>query len=335
MLFILLPSIGLYACDAPAKSQKPTGVSESLIISENAETVTCRLPDGGVSVVPKKPRRTVILLTSLLEPWVASGGTAIARCAGHMNVPPETSSLPVVGTFSNPNVEKIIALTPDLVLASNVGHFRAMIPILEQNKIPYAYFDYINYYDYVRLAALFAKINGTEERFKKVHDRLIAEVAAVTTKCRKFNSPKVLILFATSHSVLCELPNSQTGVMLEMLGGRNIITEQRCTGNETRVDFSLEQIVQLNPDIILLNTMGDAVEGQAHLKKIYETNAAWAALRAVQDNRFYVLPKQYFLYKPNRAFPNALRYLAQVLYPDFDPAFRNRNAGSGQQGTHE
>lgn len=324
---ILTAMLGLCACNTPANSPNPTKAPESLIVSATAETVTCRLPGGGVAILPKKPRRAVILLTSLLEPWMAAGGPVIARCSGRINVPPAARDLPVVGTFSNPNVEKIIALQPDLVLGANVGHFQAMMPILEQNKIPCACFDYVNYHDYIRLSALFAAINGTQEQFRTTQDSLTAEVAAIVGQCRRFSSPKVLILFTTSHSITCELSDSQTGLMVEMLGGHNIIPTRLRAGNETRVDFSLERIVQLDPDIILLNTMGDATEGQARLKKVYETNAAWASLRAVREDRFFVLPKKYFLYKPNNAFPDALRYLARLLYPDFEPTASGRPTG--------
>ena len=120
--------------------------TESLAIEkQTSKKVFLRLADGQSVAVTKKPKRTVILLTSLLNLWYEANGNAIARCNGKLNVPENALILPEVGTFNHPNVEKIIALEPDLVIASDLAAFRAMIPILEQNHIEYAYFNYVNF----------------------------------------------------------------------------------------------------------------------------------------------------------------------------------------------
>jgi iron complex transport system substrate-binding protein len=252
-----------------------------------------------------------------LDLWFEAGGEVVARCAGRINVPPQALMAPVVGTFNNPNVEKIIAMRPDLVISSDVGNFRAVIPMLKQNRIPYAYFKYVNYHDYIHIMELFSKINATEEKFQAAYRELTHQVNDIVAQCRKFTPPKVLIVFTTSNSVSCELPSSQTGVMLSMLGARNIIPAKYHDQSKTRINFSLERIVAIDPDIILLNTMGEVEGCRMRLKKEFEMNAAWSALRAIQKRRFHVLPKKYFLFKPNDAFPEALRYLAALLYPEF------------------
>ena len=317
---VLLPFLWLclFACtkgrDEAAIPSVTISDHPSLIIEETATTVSCRLPDGGAVRLPKQPRRTAILLTSLLDLWVESGGTVAARCHGTINVPPEVLDAPVVGTFSNVNVEKLIALQPDLVIASDVGDFRAVVPILEENRIAYVYLRYINYYDYTNILELFAKLNGTEERFQATRDAMAARVNAISAKYRALSGPKVLIVFATSNSINCELPNSQTGVMLELLGAHNVIPAKYQNDANTRVDFSLERIVQLDPDVVLLNTMGDVDECRTRLEKEFASNAAWRSLRAIREGRFHVLPKHYFLYKANDDFPDALQYLAGLLY---------------------
>jgi iron complex transport system substrate-binding protein len=313
---VLMP-IGFCACDAKPGHSEKTDIPAALIVKETARSVTCRMPDGDVATIPKQPKRTVILLTSLLDLWFEAGGDVVARCAGTLNVPPEALKAPVVGTFNNPNVEKIIAARPDLVVSSDVGNFRAVIPILKQNGIAYAYFNYVNYHDYIHIMELFSKINATEEKFQAAYRKMTGRVDAIVSRCRKYTPPKVLVVFATSNSVTCELPGSNTGVMLSMLGAHNIIPARYHAKNKTRINFSLEKIVELDPDIILLNTMGDVTECRMRLKKEFEMNAAWSALGAVQKGRFYVLPKEYFLFKPNDAFPEAFAYLAGILYPEF------------------
>ena len=315
---LIMLSFGLAACEKTTPVNNRADAPASLILSETEDTVTCRLPDGNISVLPRRPKRTIVLLTSLLNLWVESGGTAIARCQGDINVPKEALDVPEVGTFNNPNVESIIALQPDLVISSDVANFHAIIPILEQNSIPFAFFRYVNHHDYVHIRALFSKLNGTERQFQTDFDEINQQVKRIVQQCRPYPNPKVLVIFTSSNSVSCELPASQVGVMLSMLGARNIIPASYQTKNATRVDFSLERIVELDPDIILLNTMGEVETCRERLRKEFESNAAWSALRAIQNGQFHVLPKKYFLYKPNNAFPAALHYLAGILYPGYN-----------------
>ena len=315
---VIMLLFGLAACEKNAPDSQQTDLSVSLILAETADTITCRLPDGEVSVLPKHPRRTIVLLTSLLNLWVESGGAVIARCTGDINVPAEALDAPEVGSFNNPNAEKIIALQPDFVISSDVANFHAIIPILEENRIPYAFFRYVNHHDYVHIRGLFSKINGTEGKFQLDYDQMTRKVNGIIQKCQAYPTPKVLVIFTSSNSVSCELPGSQVGVMLSMLGARNIIPAEGHPKNATRVNFSLERIVELDPDIILLNTMGEVATCRERLKKEFESNAAWSSLRAIRNGRFYVLPKKYFLYKPNNEFPTALHYLAGILYPKYN-----------------
>ena len=313
---MLLLILFVYACELSNNDTQETGRPDSLIVSETVDSITCRLPDYTISTLPKNPKRTIVLLTSLLNLWIEAGGKAIARCSGKTHLRPEVINLPAVGAFSNPNVEKIISLQPDLVISSDVANFRALIPVFQQNKIPYAFFRYINYYDYIQILELFSELNGTQKKFQEAFDRMNQKVNEIITMCQEYAGPRVLIVFTKAHSVTCELPNSQTGIMVSMLGAHNILSSKYQVKNKTRIDFSLERIVQLDPDIILLNTMGDVKACRERLKKEFESNAAWLALKAIQKDQFHVLPKKYFLYKPNDNFPKALKYLACLLYPE-------------------
>ena len=317
-IILIIVLMSFTACDNVSQGIEETDNHISLVEEENEDTITCLLPDGNTSTVPKHPKRTIILLTSLLNLWDESGGTAIARCTGDLNVPPELKGIPQVGTFNNPNAEKIIAMQPDLVISSDTTGFRDIIPILNQNNIPYAYLRYINHYDYLNILDLFSRINGTEDMYHAAFDKMSKRINTIVKKCKRFPPPKVLVIFTSTNSVSCELPCSQTGVMLTMLGAKNIIPEKYHYKTKTRIDFSLEKIVELDPDIILLNTMGEVDACRDRLKQEFETNAAWSTLSAIKKGRFYVLPKKYFLYKPNDEFPEALAYLAGLLYPDFD-----------------
>ena len=323
LLFCLIPAVllggfsAVFAEDSPGTQITSLSREQNVnqrIIDETPEKILWVLPDKKNVWISKKPKRVVVLLTSLLHLWYETDGQAIARCSGKLHVPKQALGLPEVGTFNNPNAEKIIALQPDLVISSNLPAFRRLIPILEENKIQYAYFNYINFYDYNRILTLFSKLNHTEDRVRQLQEHMTEKIEAIQASIKGFKAPRVLVAFSTANSVSCEVNGSQTCTMLSMLGAENIIPDRFSTRNRTRIQFSLERIVCLDPDIILLNTMGDVDECRDRLETEFSGNQAWAGLRAIKENRFFVLPKEYFLYKPNAGFPDALQYLADLLY---------------------
>ncbi|MFH0727778.1 MAG: ABC transporter substrate-binding protein [Pseudomonadota bacterium] len=304
-------------CAAPTGAEK-TGDRQtcpSLVAEETPDTLTYLSPDNQRRVLHKRPARTVVLLTSLLDLWYEAGGKAVGRCAGELNVPDAAKDLPVLGTFANPNIEKLISLAPDLVISSDVGAFRAMIPILEASGIEYALVRYVNYGDYLSLIELFGKLNGSETHCRQVIERTAAQVDSVVARCPRASGPKVVIVFTSPNLVSCETADSQTGFMVQLLGGKNIISGGPSeTG--TRINFSLERLVLLDPDLVLINTMGDPKDCKARLHQELAGNSAWSALRAVREGRVHYLPKSLFLFKPNAAYPEAVRYLAALFYPD-------------------
>lgn len=80
----------------------------------------------------RAPRRIVSLAPSNTELLFALGlGDRVAGVTGYCNYPPEARDKPQVGGFSNPDLEKIVVLAPDLVVAAPI-HEKQVIPALEK-----------------------------------------------------------------------------------------------------------------------------------------------------------------------------------------------------------
>jgi iron complex transport system substrate-binding protein len=102
------------------------------------ETPRAAVTDGlGRSVVlPPRIERVVTLAPNLTEIIYAVGaGTKIVGADDYSNFPAAARALPKVGGMQ-PNVEKIAALKPDLVLASSEGNHPALAPALAAAGIP-------------------------------------------------------------------------------------------------------------------------------------------------------------------------------------------------------
>ena len=79
--------------------------------------------------------------------------------------------------------------------------------------------------------------------------------------------------------------------------------------------LSLEAIIKDDPDFIFVTTMGaDEEKALQNLNDTLMSSAAWTELTAVKNNRFYILPKALYHYKPNAKWGEAYENLAEILY---------------------
>lgn len=286
-----------------------------IIKSETADSITIVDALENEVTLNKKPEKVIFLMNSIMDLWYMAGGTAIARVTGTENVPAEAEKIQEVGAMGTPNLEKIVSLQPDLVvLSSTMSAHRDLKDAFDNNNIKYLYVNYMSYNDFIDYLDVFTRLTGREDIFKEEVGKIKSGVENTVSKVKNQEKPKVLILFATSKSVQCELPAGLTGDMVNLLGANNIADGTPLEGG-TKVEFSMERIIERDPDVILVTTMGDVDKCKARMKEDIESNQAWAGLRAVKEGKVHYLPKDLYIYKPNARYAEAVENLAKILYP--------------------
>jgi iron complex transport system substrate-binding protein len=101
--------------------------------NENFAVVTDQI--GREVVIPSAPQRLVSLSPSNTETAFALGlGSSMVGVTDYCNYPEEALKISKVGGFSNPNVEAVLALEPDLVFAGNMHE--EQVKKLEELNIP-------------------------------------------------------------------------------------------------------------------------------------------------------------------------------------------------------
>ncbi len=86
--------------------------------------------------LPQHVTRAISLAPSITEMIFAAGaGDRLVGVTTYCNFPPETASIEKVGDTLNPNVERIIALKPDVVFVSTASQLEAFTQTLAEQKI--------------------------------------------------------------------------------------------------------------------------------------------------------------------------------------------------------
>ena len=210
--------------------------------------------DRGVVVrLPAAPRRIVSLAPSLTEiVFLLGRDSFLAGVTRYCNYPPRASSLPKVGGVSDPDIERIIALSPDIVLCTTDGNPREKIRALEEMGIPcFA----VSPQD---LDAVFAAIErigvllGDPDRGRKEAEALRARARRARTAAgvKAGSVPSVLFVVSTVP-VIAAGNGTFMDELIRLAGGRNAAAAY--SGRYPRL--SVEQLVATRPDVIFVAGM--------------------------------------------------------------------------------
>lgn len=281
------------------------------IIDDNNRTVQLK----------KAPKRVVVLSPSFLELIEAVDGTVVGRAKTQLGkVPDFAKDAAEVGYIFNINVEKIIELRPDVVIAYKGMHER-YLPTLESNNIPSVVLSLKSYDDVKHSLITLGKIMNNEDKGKKAAAKLDADIQKNVSTLPKSNR-SVAILHTTNMGITMEKDSSIAGCCAKLLHLRNIVKNNAgpvAGPMGTQPDmapYSLEHLVEINPDIIFITSMGEKNDIEGKLQSEIMRNEAWNSIAAVKNNQVFFLPDELFLLNPGLRYPQAVRLMASKLYPD-------------------
>lgn len=269
---------------------------------------------GRQVVLPKKPERVVSLSPSYLSLIEAVDGKIIGRATSKTGTIPESmKSVAEVGFVYNVNTESVVGLKPDLVLASKSQHEK-LIPLLESNKINVVEFDAKTYDEVKKTITMLGDIYGTADKAKAENATLDNQINEIIKKLPK-DKKKIVIMHATASSVTVEGSRSIAGCVSDILGFDNVAAAS-LKGKSDKTPYSMESLVGQDPEIIFITSMGKADEIENRLRADFKNNPAWNSLKAVREGHVYVLPENLFLINPGLQYPEAVKFMAQQVYPE-------------------
>lgn len=268
-------------------------------------------------VLNEKPERVVSLVGSYAETWTLAGGKLVGVTddvisEGRMDV---TNEIKVVGTIKEPNVEEVLSLSPDFVLLSpDIENHIRVSETLQEANIPHAFFKVEYFEDYLNMLNVCTDITGNKELYKKNGLLVQKEIEDILSNIddNTLENPSVLFVRAFSSGAKAKKDDNMTCKMLENLGTINIAAKHESLLEE----LSIEEVIEEDPDYIFVTTMGNTDKAIEALKNDMEKNPAWSNLTAVKNDRYIILPKELFHYKPNEKWGESYRYLAEIIYPE-------------------
>jgi iron complex transport system substrate-binding protein len=312
-LLLAVPFLALaVACssggDDEGATQSPTTPTAS------ARTIDVSKDDLGRSVkLPASPQRIVAMSPTAVELLFSVGVTPVGRPSS-ADFPEAAKTLPNFGASQQPNYEEIAAMRPDLIIADAVLH-KDTVSDLERLGAP-VWAVRVNGFEDVtaglrKIGAITGKTEAGEREAKKLEDQL----AGILSR-KPASAPSVILVVAGGPTQLfAGLDNSYTGDILNVLGARNVLSSAGAPETfrlEGFSDYSIERIVEKNPDVIVAISPGrPGITTQA-----MASSPVYGSLKAVREGRVHEVDPIVYLQAPGPRVSLMLDELARILYPD-------------------
>ena len=301
-VLLIAATLALTACGLPVADEERG--SYASITDDNGRTV----------LFDKKPERIVVTSASFLEPLYAVGGSVVGRPESKTKVPPEAKDVPRIGRVYQIDAEKILELKPDLVIL-NKGMNEKLVDTLNANYIKTLVLDMKSYEDVKREIGIFAALTGEKEKGEALVQKMDADINAVRTSIPQ-EKKRVAIIHSTGQGLSVQLDGSIAGSIANMLGWENTASGMTALDkNPDAAPYSMETLVAQNPDIIFVTSMGEEAEIRASMEAMFAESPAWQSVAAIRDGRVYYLPQEMFLFSPGIEYPEAVKYMARLVYP--------------------
>ena len=227
--------------------------------------------------VPVAPRRVVALAPSVTETIYSIGaGASVVGVTDFTDWPAEATKLPSVGGLLNPSIEQLVALRPDLVIATRDANRRETIDELDRLGIPAFVVSPQGLDGVIEAVRQIGRVLNRAVDADRLADGLRSRREAVIARVRGLPQPRVLLVIWPDPVMTIGRHAFITDV-LGAAGARSVSDDLL----EDWPRISLEEVIRRNPDLILLPTRGHQPISVADLQH----RPGWDRVEAVRQSR--------------------------------------------------
>ncbi|MFC4931830.1 cobalamin-binding protein [Massilia sp. GCM10023247] len=239
--------------------------------------------DSGRQVTLAQPARRVISMaphvTELL--FAAGGGARIVGAMNYSDYPQAARTIPLIGSNSQIDLERVVAMKPDLLIVWQSGNTARQIAQLEGLGIPVFHSEPRSFERVADSLLRFGRLLGTEAQAAAAAAQFRSEVAALRT--RYASRPPVTVFYQAWDNPLYTLNGEQIASdAIRLCGGRNIFEQLKTIAPQV----GIEAVVQRDPEAIV---GGQLYTPQDRGLSIWQP---YRSMTAVKRNNLFTLDEQ-------------------------------------------
>jgi iron complex transport system substrate-binding protein len=269
--------------------------------------------------VPVNVQRIVSLAPNLTETLYALGlEDKLAGDTIYCDTPAAAKEKPHVGAPVNPSLEAIVALHPDLVLATAINRWETVDALTRLGIAVYST-DPHTVRDMLESTTLLGNLMGAHEQGATLVAKLQLTLDELQTHLRE--KPLVHVLFVVWEDPLITIgQNTFIADALRYAGAESVIISK-----QDWPQISMEEVLRLEPEYIVLTSNHSGTDNAEQVRGL-RARAVWNQIEAVKLGRVVVTDEE--VTRPSPGLVETIVQLAHGLHPE---VFR----GAGQSSLLE
>lgn len=259
---------------------------------------------GRQVTINKKPQRIISIAPNITE--IIAALNASDRLVGrteYCDYPESIKGVESIGSLMEPNIEKIVALKPDVVIAST--HFKKeSLEKLEQLNIKvvvlYGPESFDGAYDTIQKIG---QIIGEADAANNIVVGMKKKVDEVASKVRDAKKPKVY--YVISYGKFGDYTAGKGTFIdkaIELAGGINVASDAEGW------KYSIEKLIKNDPDIIICSKYYDTKTGISN-------TPGYKDLRAIKEGKLLEIDNN-LLDRQGPRMADGLEELAKLIHPE-------------------
>jgi len=262
---------------------------------------------GRQVVLDQAPRRIVALAPSITEILYSLGlGERVVGVTQFSSYPPEAAQKPKVGSYVNLNPERIIGLSPDLVIGTADGNPPPVVRLLERVDIQVFVLNPRNIRQIIEALVRVGKLCGVRDRALVLADGLTRRVDAIIAKTANRAKP-VVFLQVNLKPVIAANGNTFLSDLIRLAGGVNMTRDEPVTYPR----IGLEAVIRGRPEVILISSM----DRDGAFEEARQQWLNWTLIPAVKNGHVYLVDSN-LTDRPSPRIIRGLEILARYIHPD-------------------
>ena len=219
-----------------------------LMFAASAQAAISVVDDAGQRVTLARPAQRVISMaphvTELL--FAAGAGSRIVGAMNYSDYPAAARNIPLIGSNSQIDIERVIVMKPDLLIVWQSGNTARQIAQLQGLGIPVFHSEPRRLDEVATSLLRLGQLLGTEPVARAAANAYTAKLAAL--RARYAQRPPVTVFYQAWDSPLYTLNGEQIASdAIRACGGRNIFAELKTVAPQVGV----EAVVQKDPEAIV------------------------------------------------------------------------------------
>lgn len=259
--------------------------------------------------VKSAPQRIVSLSPSNTEIAFALGlGDKMVGVTDYCNYPKEALKIAKVGGFSTPNMETVLAMQPDLVLAGN--KHEEQVKKLEEMNIPVLVLVPESMDEVFEAMTMIGKATGKSQEADALISDMKNRLKTIESKVGSIpEQDRVRVYYEVSSDPLMSAGSASIiNEVISLAGGKNIFADL----TERYPKVSQEVLIERDPQFILYP--GSHGSEGFDPNKI-KARPMWDKITAVKENKFFNVNAD-TISRPGPRLVEAVENLAAIFYPE-------------------